>query len=83
MLDKKTRIDINIRTASLDSYDDYRSFAIPSPKDKDTYYKVMNELRPFIGRIESIGYKVYKRDIDLKIDSWKYITGGIKISITK
>lgn len=83
MLDKKSRIDINIRTASLDSYNDYNSFAISSPKDKDTYYKVMNELRPFIGRIESIGYKVYKRDIDLKIDSWKYITSGIKISITK
>jgi hypothetical protein len=43
----------------------------------------MNVLQPFIKRMESMGYKVYKSDIDLKIDSWKYITGGIKISITK
>ena len=83
MSDKKSRIDINIRTASLDSYDDYGRYAISSTKDKDSYQKVMNVLQPFIKRMESMGYKVYKSDIDLKIDSWKYITGGIKISITK
>jgi len=83
MLDKKSRIDINIRTASLDSYDDYGPYTISSTKDKDSYQKVMNVLQPFIKRMESMGYKVYKRDIDIKLDSWKYITGGIKIIITK
>lgn len=77
------KIDISIRTATLIGYQDYNVYAIGSQEDRDRYNLVMNHLRAFIERMKSIGYDVYKRDIDIKIDSWKYITAGIKISITK
>jgi hypothetical protein len=54
-----------------------------SQEDRETYKKVMNDVTPFIERIKSMGYQIHKRDIDIKLDSWKYITAGIKISITK
>lgn len=77
------KIDISIRTATLIGYQDYNVYAVGSQEDRDRYNLVMNHLRTFIERMKSIGYDVYKRDIDIKIDSWKYITAGIKISITK
>lgn len=77
------KIDISIRTATLIGYQDYDVYAVGSQEDRDRYNFVMNHLRTFIDRMKSIGYDVYKRDIDIKIDSWKYITAGIKISITK
>ena len=83
MLDKKSRIDINIRTASLDSYGDYNSYAVPSQEDSERYNLVVKELQSFIERMKSMDYQIHKRDIDIKLDSWKYITGGIKIIITK
>jgi hypothetical protein len=79
----KFMINVIIRTASLDDYDDYDSYAIPSSKDRNMYNKVLYDIRPFVERLKSIGYVVYIKDVDVKIDSWKYITAGIKISITK
>jgi putative intracellular protease/amidase len=83
MSGEKFKIDISIRTASLDSYDDYNSYAVPSQEDRERYNLVMKELQPFIERMKSMNYQIHKRDIDIKLDSWKYITAGIKISITK
>ncbi len=80
---EKFKIDISIRTATLVGYQDYNTYAILSQEDRETYNKVMNDVTPFIERIKSMGYQVSKRDIDIKLDSWKYITAGIKISITK
>jgi hypothetical protein len=83
MSGEKFKIDIRIRTASLDSYGDYNSYAVPNQEDRERYNLVMNELQPFIDTLKSRGYQVNKSDIDIKLDSWKYITAGIKISITK
>lgn len=80
---EKFKIDINIRTAALVGYQDYNTYAVLSQEDRETYNKVMNDVTPFIERIKSMGYQIHKRDIDIKLDSWKYITAGIKISITK
>jgi hypothetical protein len=79
----KFMISVIIKTASLDDYDDYGSYAISSSKDRNMYNKVLNDIRPFIERLKSMGYVVYRKDIDVKIDSWKHITSGIKINITK
>jgi hypothetical protein len=79
----KFMINVIIKTASLDDYDDYDSYAISSSKDRYMYNKVLYDIRPFVQRLKSIGYVVYIKDIDVKIDSWKYITSGIKIIITK
>jgi len=80
---EKFKVDISIRTATLIGYQDYEVYAIGSQEDRERYNLVMKELNSFIERMKSIGYSVYKRDIDIKIDSWKYITAGIKISIEK
>jgi hypothetical protein len=80
---EKFKIDISIRNATLIGYQDYDVYAVGSQEDRERYNLVMKGLQPFIERMKSIGYDVYKRDIDIKIDSWKYITAGIKISITK
>lgn len=80
---EKFKIDISIRTATLVGYQDYNTYDILSQEDGEAYKKVMNDVTPFIERIKSMGYQIYKRDIDIKLDSWKYITAGIKISITK
>ncbi len=71
-------ININIRTANLDV-----SFAIPSKSDSERYKMVSEQLVPFIQTVKSFGYSIAKNDIDIKLDSWKYITGGIKLIIMK
>jgi hypothetical protein len=76
-------ININIRTANLDEYDDHVSFAIPSKSDSERYKMVSEQLVPFIQTVKSFGYSIEKNDIDIKLDSWKYITGGIKLIIMK
>ena len=78
-----SNIDISIRTADLIDYTDYNSYAVPSKEDRERYNLVMKELQPFIDTLKSMGYEVNKSDIDYKLDSWKYVTAGIKISITK
>lgn len=76
-------INLIIRTADLnDYYSDY-NYAIISPEDRDRYNFVNKNIQLFINRLKSIGYDISKNDLDLKIDSWKYITAGIKIIITK
>lgn len=76
-------INIIIRTGDLNDYSDYTTYAISSPEDRERYNFINKNLQPFINRLKSIGYDVGKSDLDLKIDSWKYITAGIKIIITK
>jgi hypothetical protein len=83
MSGEKFKIDISIRTADLIDYTDYDSYAVPNQEDRERYNLVMKELEPFIDTLKSRGYQIYKRDINIKLDSWKYITAGIKISITK
>jgi hypothetical protein len=68
-------IHIVIRT--LDGWEDQFSDA------KQRYDLVSNELNEFLKTLKSYGYDCEKSDIDIKLDSWKYITAGIKISITK
>jgi hypothetical protein len=76
-------INISIRTAKLDDYDDHVSFATPSKSDSERYKMVSEQLVPFIQTVKSFGYSIEKNDIDIKLDSWKYITGGIKLIIMK
>ena len=76
-------IHINIRTADLEDYQDHVSFATPSKSDSERYKMVSEQLVPFIQTVKSYGYSIEKNDIDIKLDSWKYITGGIKIIIMK
>jgi hypothetical protein len=68
-------IHIVIRT--LDGLQDQFSHA------KQRYDLVSNELNEFLKTLKSYGYDCEKSDIDIKLDSWNYITAGIKISITK
>jgi hypothetical protein len=68
-------IHIVIRT--LDGWEDQFSDA------KQRYDLVSNELNEFLKTLKSYGYDCEKSDIDIKLDSWKYITAGIKISIMK
>jgi hypothetical protein len=76
-------INLIIRTADLNDYSDYTTYAISGSEDRDKYNVVGKNIQSFINRLKSIGYDVSKNDLDLKIDSWKYITAGIKIIITK
>jgi hypothetical protein len=76
-------INLIIRTADLNDYSDYTTYAISGSEDSDKYNFVGKKIQSFINRLKSIGYDVSKNDLDLKIDSWKYITAGIKIIITK
>jgi hypothetical protein len=68
-------IHIVIRT--LDGWEDQFS------DTKQRYDLVSNELNEFLKTLKSYGYDCEKSDIDIKLDSWKYITAGIKISIMK
>ena len=76
-------INLIIRTADLNDYSDYTTYAISGSEDRDKYNFVGKNIQSFINRLKSIGYDISKNDLDLKIDSWKYITAGIKIIITK
>lgn len=80
---KVISINISIRTADLEDYQDHVSFATPSKSDSERYKMVSEQLVPFIQTVKSYGYSIEKNDIDIKLDSWKYITGGIKIIIMK
>jgi hypothetical protein len=79
MSGEKFKIDVRIRTADLINY----TYSVPNQEDRERYNLVMNELQPFIATLKSMGYEVNKSDIDIKLDPWRYITLGIKISITK
>jgi hypothetical protein len=68
-------IHIVIRT--LDGWEDQFSYA------KQRYDLVSNELNEFLKTLKSYGYDCEKSDIDIKLDSWKYITAGIKLIIMK
>jgi hypothetical protein len=78
-------IHIVIRT--LDSNDwnseDHFSYAALNKQGKQKYDLVSNELNEFIKTLKSFGYDCEKSDIDMKLDSWKFITGGIKLIIMK
>ena len=68
-------IHIVIRT--LDGWEDQFSYA------KQRYDLVSNELNEFLKTLKSYGYDCEKSDIDIKLDSWNYITAGIKLIIMK
>ena len=68
-------IHIVIRT--LDGWEDQFSYA------KQRYDLVSNELNEFLKTLKSYGYDCEKSDIDIKLDSWTYITAGIKLIIMK
>lgn len=80
---KVISINISIRTADLEDYQDHVSFATSSKSDSERYKMVSEQLVPFIQTVKSFGYSIEKNDIDIKLDSWKYITGGIKLIIMK
>ena len=56
---------------------------IPCKEDMEKYNSITKDIQPFIDTLKSMGYEVNKSDIDYKLDSWEYVTAGIKISITK
>lgn len=74
-------IQISIRTTDGSEFDD--SYATLNKQGKQRYDLVSNELNALINSLKLYGYDCEKSDIDLKLDSWKYITGGIKIIIMK
>ena len=74
-------IHIIIRTTDGSDFDDFNSYATLNKQGKQRYDLVSNEL--LLNSLKSYGYDCEKSDIDLKVDSWKYITGGIKIIIMK
>jgi hypothetical protein len=76
-------IHIVIRTLDSNDWDDHFSYATLNKQGKQRYDLVSNELNEFIKTLKSYGYTCEKSDIDMKLDSWKYITAGIKISIMK
>jgi len=76
-------IHIVIRTLDSNDWQDHVSYATLNKQGKQRYDLVSNELNEFIKKLKSYGYTCEKSDIDMKLDSWKYITAGIKISITK
>ena len=77
-------IHIIIRTTDGSSdFDDFNSYATLNKQGKQRYDLVSNELNGLINSLKSYGYDCEKSDIDLKVDSWKYVTGGIKITIMK
>ena len=75
-----SKIDINIRTAKLEYS---ASFLVSRKEDMKKYNSITKDIQPFIDTLKSMGYEVNKSDIDYKLDSWEYVTAGIKISITK
>ena len=80
MSGEKFKIDINIRTAKLEYS---ASFLVSRKEDMEKYNSITKDIQPFIDTLKSMGYEVNKSDIDYKLDSWEYVTAGIKISITK
>jgi len=77
---EKFKIDIRIRTAKLEFS---ASFLVSGKEDMEKYNSITKDIQPFIDTLKSMGYEVNKSDIDYKLDSWEYVTAGIKISITK
>jgi hypothetical protein len=77
---EKFKIDIRIRTAKLEYS---ASFLVSRKEDMEKYNSITKDIQPFIDTLKSMGYEVNKSDIDYKLDSWEYVTAGIKISITK
>ena len=75
-----SKIDISIRTAKLEFS---ASFLVSRKEDMKKYDSITKDIQPFIDTLKSMGYEVNKSDIDYKLDSWEYVTAGIKISITK
>jgi putative intracellular protease/amidase len=80
MSGEKFKIDIRIRTAKLEFS---ASFLVSRKEDMEKYNSITKDIQPFIDTLKSMGYEVNKSDIDYKLDSWEYVTAGIKISITK
>ena len=80
-----SNIDISIRTAKLEyTYSvSGASFLVSRKEDMKKYDSITKDIQPFIDTLKSMGYEVNKSDIDYKLDSWEYVTAGIKISITK
>ena len=76
-------IHIVIRTLDSNDFENHFSHATLNKQGKQKYDLVSNELNEFLKTLKSYGYDCEKSDIDIKLDSWKYITAGIKISITK
>jgi hypothetical protein len=76
-------IHIVIRILGSNDWDDHFSYATLNKQGKQRYDLVSNELNEFLKTLKSYGYTCEKSDIDMKLDSWKYITAGIKISIMK
>ena len=77
---EKFKIDIRIRTAKLEFS---ASFLVSGKEDMEKYNSITKDIQPFIDTLKSMGYEVNKSDIDYKLDSWEYVTAGIKLSITK
>ena len=76
-------IHIVIRTLDSNDWEDHDSHATLNKQGKQRYDLVSNELNEFIKTLKSYGYDCEKGDIDIKLDSWKYITSGIKLIIMK
>lgn len=45
--------------------------------------KIKNKLIPYMVRFRKLGFSASMEDIQMKLDSWNFITSGIKIKITK
>ncbi len=73
--DKVFEVHIDIRTIGQSLVDrDAAHFLTEKIKDK---------LIPYVVRFRKIGFSVSIGDIQMKLDSWNFITSGIKIKITK
>lgn len=81
--DSPFRIEFAIRTATLKGYQDYNVYAVASKQDQDNYKKVKDYLLSLKVRLEDMGFKVILSDIDVKLNSWNYLTSGIKMWIEK
>jgi hypothetical protein len=75
--DKIFEVHIDIRTiGQTDSLADRDAAHFLTKKIKD-------KLIPYVVRFRKIGFSVSMGDIQMKLDSWNFITSGIKIKITK
>lgn len=45
--------------------------------------KIKDKLIPYMVRFRKLGFSASMEDIHIKLDSWNFITAGIKIKITK
>ena len=45
--------------------------------------KIKDKLIPYMVRFRKLGFSASMEDIQMKLDSWNFITSGIKIKITK